>query len=294
MTSHQSNGTSNGDVEAQVNEKSNLLSSPVKPEDARLMYLEKNEAASRGFHENRDFTEEPHQKGGDFLKAVIFGGLDGILTSFAIVAGATGGSLSNNVVLILGFSNIFADALSMGVGEFLSSKAHNEWVLKERSREKWEMDNYPEGEIKEMVEIYVSKGMSIKDAELVINTMAKYKEFFVDVMMVEELSLQVPEEDYKIEAMKEGFVMFLSFAFFGALPLLGYVIIPMNFPSMSSQHLFIFACIITGFVLFIMGSVKSFFSASNWFTSGAETLLLGGTCATVAYLIGQWVDTLSQ
>ena len=53
--------------------------------------------------------------------------------------------MSPNVVLVLGFSNIFADALSMGVGEFLSSKANNEWILSERARENWEMENYPEG-----------------------------------------------------------------------------------------------------------------------------------------------------
>lgn len=138
------------------------------------------------------------------LKPTIFGGLDGILTSFAIVAGATGGRLSTQVVLILGFSNIFADALSMGVGEFLSSKAENEWILKERDREAWEMENYPEGEIREMVDIYESKGMDRADAELVVSTMAKYKEFFVDIMMNQELELQVPEEDHVKESFREG------------------------------------------------------------------------------------------
>jgi len=72
--------------------------------------------------------EEGHQSGGGLLKPIIFGGLDGILTSFAIVAGAAGGRLPPSVVLILGFSNIFADALSMGVGEFLSSKAESESI----------------------------------------------------------------------------------------------------------------------------------------------------------------------
>lgn len=39
---------------------------------------------------------------------------------------------------------------SMGVGEFLSSKANNEWILSERKREEWEMENYPEGEVQEV------------------------------------------------------------------------------------------------------------------------------------------------
>lgn len=138
------------------------------------------------------------------LKPMIFGGLDGILTSFAIVSGSAGGGLSSQVVLILGFSNIFADALAMGVGEFLSSKAENEWILKERRREEWEMENYPDGEIREMIEIYTAKGMDEADATLVIKTMAKYKSFFVDVMMNHELELQVPDEDHVKESCREG------------------------------------------------------------------------------------------
>mmetsp|Transcript_123165 Transcript_123165/g.184198 ORF Transcript_123165/g.184198 Transcript_123165/m.184198 type:complete len:288 (+) Transcript_123165:148-1011(+) len=254
--------------------------------------------ASRVYHDNKNATatamksEDWHQSEGGFLKPIIFGGLDGILTSFAIVAGAAGGGLSPEVVLVLGFSNIFADALSMGVGEFLSSKATNEWILSERRREEWEMENYPEGEIREMIEIYEGKGMSTEDATQVITIMAKYKDFFVDVMMQQELELQVPEEDHVEESMREGVIMFLSFATFGAMPLLGYVIIPITFSNLGSDALFKSACIVTGLVLFLLGSVKSRFANSHWFWSGTETLLLGGTCATVAYTLGHFINDL--
>lgn len=260
---------------------------------ARKAYDGLNTEASRDFHDTRhDVSTEMHQTEGGFLKPLIFGGLDGILTSFAIVAGASGGNMDVTVVLVLGFSNIFADALAMGVGEFLSSKAENEWILSERRRENWEMENYPEGEIREMIDIYESRGMNREDATKVIETMAKYKDFFVDIMMTEELALQVPEEDHKIESMKEGVVMFCAFATFGSLPLLGYVIIPALFPTLGEEVLFTAACIITGLVLFGMGCVKSIFSAANWFICGLETFLLGGACATVAYTIGQFVDGL--
>jgi hypothetical protein len=110
-----------------------------------------------------------------------------------------------------------------------------------------------------MIDIYKERGMSHEDAVLVINTMAKYKDFFVDVMMAEELQLQVPEEDHKVESMKEGVAMFCAFASFGSLPLLGYVIIPAMFPSLPEEMLFMAACVVTGITLFGMGSVKSIF-----------------------------------
>ena len=263
--------------------------------DARSAFSTHDLEASKNYHDSRphssSYAEEAHQSHGDYLKAIIFGGLDGILTSFALVSGATGGSLSPGSVLIMGFSNIFADALSMGVGEFLSSKAHNDWVLSERRREVWELENYPEGEVQEMIDIYVERGMEEPDARMVIEKMAKYKEFFVDVMMAEELQLQVPEDTHRSDSMKEGCVMFTSFALFGLMPLLGYVIIPSCFPSLDESALFISACVTTGVVLFVMGCVKSVFSTSNFMVSGMETLMLGGACASVAYWVGQYVES---
>lgn len=71
----------------------------------------------RQYHDDKasSNTEGWHNSDGGFLKPIIFGGLDGILTSFAIVAGAAGGGMSPTVVLVLGFSNIFADALRYGL-----------------------------------------------------------------------------------------------------------------------------------------------------------------------------------
>lgn len=271
-----------------MNEGTQLLTN-----GARNAFDQNDQSASRAYHEAKnkeDNNEESHQSEGGLLKPVIFGGLDGILTSFAIVAGAAGGKLSPEVVLILGFSNIFADALSMGVGEFLSSKANNEWILSERRREEWEMENYPQGEIQEMIDIYIERGMSDVDATSVITTMAKYKDFFVDLMMVHELELQVPEKDHIKESCKEGLVMFCSFAILGSMPLLGYVIIPISFPYLGEESLFLSACVITGVVLFLLGCLKSTFCSQHWIISGTESLLLGGACATVAFTIGYYMD----
>ena len=113
-----------------------------------------------------------------------------------------------------------------------------------------------------------------------------------------------------------GVVMFCSFATFGAFPILGYVVFPSAFPSASSNQLFGAACGVTGVVLFLLGSLKSRFgyvfvrccplyriysslltyfsilSTTNWFICGLETLLLGGACATIAFIIGQIVSSM--
>ena len=60
---------------------------------------------------------------GEGLKSMVYGGLDGAITTFAVVAGATGGELDMRVIIILGFANLLADGISMAVGDYLSSKS---------------------------------------------------------------------------------------------------------------------------------------------------------------------------
>jgi len=145
---------------------------------------------------------------------------------------------------------------------------------------------------REMIDIYEERGMSRTDATIVVETMAKYEQFFVDVMMKEELELQVPDKNHTLGSFKEGVVMFFSFAVFGSFPLLGYIIIPISFPTLGEESLFVSACVVTGLVLFCLGCYKSRFSVGKWYISGLETLTLGGACATVAYTIGQAMDKL--
>ena len=156
-----------------------------------------------------------------YVKPIVFGGLDGVLTCFAIVmvllaAGSTA------KLFCVGFSSLLADAVSMGVGEFLSSKAEVDYAKVERERESWELHNYPEGEVKEMKEIYVEKGMSEEDAQTMFSIMAKpqYHDLFVDFMMREELGLDQPSDDDTKEAYKAGVVMFFDFCVFGSSPAL--------------------------------------------------------------------------
>jgi VIT1/CCC1 family predicted Fe2+/Mn2+ transporter len=59
-----------------------------------------------------------------YIRDVVYGANDGIITTFAVVAGVTGGALSPRAVLIVGAANLFADGLSMGVGNYLSIRSN--------------------------------------------------------------------------------------------------------------------------------------------------------------------------
>jgi len=243
--------------------------------------------ASIAAHASKVTTEEAHSTAGGYLKNMVFGGMDGIITTFAIVAGAVGGGLSTNVILVLGFSNIFADALSMGIGDVASSKAEAEFKARERKREEWELDNNPEGEIVEMIDLYESKGLPRDDAEKIIRLMSPHREFFVDVMMKEELGLI--EEDTS-EIWKDGLVMFLSFVVCGSVPLLGYVGLASTNSDQSTQ--FIVASCMSAFTMFLLGATKSKFVVRPWWYCGLEMLVLGVIVGAVAYLIGMGVSAV--
>ena len=76
--------------------------------------------------------------------------MDGLITALAIVAAAAGGSCGWDIVVVIGFASIAANALSMGAGEYLSSKAHKDFVQAEKRREMWEFKHFKDVEIKEV------------------------------------------------------------------------------------------------------------------------------------------------
>lgn len=65
------------------------------------------------------------------LREVIYGGMDGAVTTFAVVTGAAGANLDVRVILILGFANVFADGFSMAVGSYLSERSDQELTILE-------------------------------------------------------------------------------------------------------------------------------------------------------------------
>lgn len=255
-------------------------------EKAKEAYKNKNKEQSIHAHNNTKFANEEHNSGqGKYIKNIVYGGLDGTITTFAAVAGVAGAALKPEIVLIMGFANLIADGLSMAIGDFLSTKAEIAYSRAEREREAWEVDNYPEGEKTELIELYVAKGMEQKDAETVTEIISKNKKTWVDIMMVEELGIMHTEES----PMKNAITTFCSFSFFGFLPIVAYIALQF-LPGMSSP--FLIASIITGLTLFSLGALKVRVTGQNWFLSGLEMFLVGGVAAASAYGVGAFLNSI--
>jgi vacuolar iron transporter family protein len=88
-----------------------------------------------------------------YIKSIVYGGLDGIITTFAIVAGVAGASLSANIVLILGFANLIADGISMAAGDYLSTKSEieshkNKQIFKKKLRKLMRINDLEKSPVK--------------------------------------------------------------------------------------------------------------------------------------------------
>jgi len=253
---------------------------------ARDAYAKGDVEAMKTAHTQKLSHNEAHRIGGDYIKSIVYGGLDGITTTFAVVAGVVGGSIAVQVIIILGFSNIFADGLSMGISDMLSDMAENDYTRAEKKRETWECDHNLEGEIDEMVELYQAKGLPESDARAAIGILSKHKDFFVDVMLVQELGLLPPEAN--TAPWKNGVVTFFSFIIFGTVPLLAYAIAN----SSNGTVLFTTTCFLTGFTLFVLGAIKSRFTRQKWYMSGLQVLFVGSISAASSYFIGWFIQSV--
>lgn len=252
----------------------------AEPSVKNAKKADKNQDAVTSRYTTDKRIENPAKNKGKYLKSLIYGGLDGIITTFAVIAGVAGATLSGGIVMILGFSNLIADGLSMAIGDYLSTKSQNEYNTMKKEKKTQEIDTHIEVEKKEMVEIYIEKGNKERDAITMVDTISKHKETFVNVMMVEEQGI-LENTDSPI---KNALATFLSFFVFGFIPLIAYVL--STFIPGIKPIAFKMATVLTGIALFVLGALKMKVTTAKWYKSGLEMLIVGGVAATAAYLVG--------
>lgn len=215
-----------------------------------------------------------------YLSDFIFGGIDGTVTTFAVVSGVLGAELSSGIVIILGVANLLGDGFSMAVSNFLGTRAENQQREGARRAEEYQISVVPEGEREEVRQIFAEKGFSGDVLDRIVEVITSERERWVDTMLKEELGLALEGAS----PWRAGLSTFMAFMVAGLIPLLAFIFAA-AFPG-SLANPFLWSAIMTGITFFVIGALKSRFVDEKWFHSGMETLVIGGAAAGLAYLVG--------
>lgn len=220
------------------------------------------------------------------LRQIVYGGNDGIVTTFAVVAGFAGfagtgahgtAELGAVAVILFGLANLFADATSMGLGEFLSSRSERDVYRATRAGEDRLIADDPRAERQEVLEILAERGLSPSEAADFAAQLERHPRLMADFMMRYEFGMADPDDQ---SPAVNGLYTFVSFLVFGILPLVPYFLLP---PTPTT---FLVSSAATAGALFLLGVLRYVATRENFLRCVGETLLIGGTCAVVAFGVG--------
>lgn len=220
----------------------------------------------------------------EYLREFVYGGIDGAVTTFAVVAGGFGANLDPGILIILGFANLLADGFSMSVGAFLSAKSEQDNFTKHEKIEYWEIENLPDVEREEIADIYRAKGFKGELLEKVVDQICSDKDLWVAEMMKDELNMM---RDGK-SPFKIGLATLISFILVGFIPLMVYL---WDFFFPTDLNIFLWTSILTGVAFLIVGWLKGVVNQTSALRSISETVGLGLLAAVVAYYVGDVLET---
>ena len=214
-----------------------------------------------------------------YLRDWIYGGIDGAVTTFAVVAGATGAALPASVVLILGFANLLADGFSMAAANYAGSKAESEDYQRLRRVEERHIRLAPEGEREEIRQIFAAKGYAGSDLEQLVSLISSRREVWIETMLAGEYGVS----DGHRQPMAAALATFTAFVLCGLVPLVPFLCGAAGYPIANAG---LVTTGLTALTFFGIGSLKSRWSTRSWLSSGNETLAIGMSAAGIAWAVG--------
>ncbi len=220
--------------------------------------------------------EEWHTERGRFMREVIFGMNDGLVTTLGFVAGVTGAVARKEIILIAAFAEMAAGAISMFSGAYLSAKSQNEVFQREIERERRAIVEKPREETMELVEIFRQKGFSEEEISMLVRRITRDKELWLETMIRDELGIVGIEMEHPLRLAS---IMGASFVAGAIIPIFPYLFLD----GIDALGV---AAIATVVVLFAVGVAKTKLTRKGALESGGEMMLVGTLAAVLGYAIG--------
>ena len=214
---------------------------------------------------------------GGALRAAVFGAMDGLVTTIALVAGVGGGGADRSVILLSGLAGVVAGAFSMALGEFASVDTQNDAVRHEVSVERAEILRHPNAEQAELVARYEALGLTPATAAAMAREIHADPELAVRIHITDELGVDPTDSPSPWVAAISSFV---CFAIGGLIPLASYL-----FGSSS----LVLSLVIGGVGLVVAGALTSRFTTRPWWWSGLRQLFFGAIAAGATFVVGSLI-----
>ncbi|MBR9805415.1 hypothetical protein GYB62_02775 [bacterium] len=218
-----------------------------------------------------------------YISDAVLGGIDGCITTFAVVAGAYGAGFSSSIAIVLGFANLLADGFSMAVSNYEAIRTQQEFVDKIAAVEAEHIAAVPDGEREEIRQIYANKGFSGETLDAITEQVTSDHKLWINTMLTEEHGLQ----RHTAEPLLAGLTTFIAFLLVGSCPLL-----PLLWPELTPNTAFVLSIACEGLIFFVIGSLKGFALNKPPILAGLRTLATGGCAAILAFYAGDLLERL--
>eukprot|EP00741_Cyanophora_paradoxa_P000336 tig00000403_g327.t1 len=213
-----------------------------------------------------------------YIRDMILGVNDGLVSTFLLVLGVAGGGLSNSQILLIGLTNAFAGAISMGLGEFLATRSQNQMIAGEIKLEKEHLKYHREKEIAEVREVLRGFKLTGRVLEEATQLIGSDDEALLNFMMCTEFGQSELDQRLPLRAMATAGVLF----FVGSLP----AWVPAAFVR-TGEELAVAASVLALLFLLAIGAVKGRVTRTSCLLSGLENAGIGAAGAAVCYALGR-------
>ncbi len=228
--------------------------------------------------------QEEHKTGGGKIRSIILGLNDGLISTFTLLVGVAAATLvstgGNIIVILTGIAAMVSGAISMGLGEYISSKSEVNYIKNELKREKAEIELFPEEEKEEVRAIFEKMGLNGETLNACVDTITSNKHVWLDFLSKSELGLDEPESP-TIGAI----LTFLAFILGAFITLFPY------FLNLGLISLLI-SSIVSFSMLFLIGTLKTLITGERKIKSSLEMVIIGVVAFIASYSIGTLLEQI--
>lgn len=244
------------------------------PSSARGKALVTTPLPQRDISRPHDYDHRHADVSSGWLRATVFGAMDGLVSNIGLIAGIAAAGASNTMVAITGISGLIAGAISMALGEYTSVRTANEQLDAEVLTEREAHSRNPVGEQAELSALFARLGMETETADAAASQVHANSESAVRVHLSHELGLSLDDRPSPWVA---AISSFLSFAVGAFIPIIPFVF---GFGNLWVGLAF------GGVGLLLAGALAARTTKRSWIAGAGRQLLFGGIAVAATYTIG--------